>query len=48
MAEVIMEILRVYGVEEKLGYIMGHNATYNASLVRALVEEQVNGTYHYD
>ena len=48
MAEVIMEILREYGVEEKLGYLMGDNATNNATLVRALAEEQVDGTYHYD
>jgi hypothetical protein len=47
MAEVIMEILREYGVEEKLGYLMGDNATNDASLVKALVEEQVHGTYHY-
>jgi len=48
MAEVIMEILREYGVEEKLGYIIGDNATINASLVRALGDEQVNGTDRYD
>jgi len=47
MAEVIVEILREYGVDEKLRYIMGDNATNNASLVRALAEEQVHGTYHY-
>jgi len=44
MAEEIMEILREYGVAEKLGYIMGDNATNNASLVRALAEEQEHGT----
>jgi hypothetical protein len=48
LAEMIMEILLEYGVEEKLGYIMGDNATNNASLVRALVEEQGHRTYHYD
>jgi len=48
MAKVIMEILRKYGVEVKLGYIMGDNATNNASLVRALAEEQLHGTYYYD
>jgi len=48
MAQVVMEIFREYGVEEKLGYIMGDNVTNNASLVRALAEEQVHGTYHYD
>jgi len=48
MAELVMEILREYGVEEKLGYLMGDNATNNASLVRALAEEQVDGTYYYD
>jgi hypothetical protein len=48
MGQVIMEILREYGVGEMLGCIMGDNATNNASLVTALAEEQVDGTYHYD
>jgi hypothetical protein len=42
-----MEILQEYGVEEKCGYIMEDNVSNNASLVRALVEEQVHGTYLY-
>ena len=48
MAEVIMEILWEYGVEEKLRYIIGDNATNNASPVRALGDEELHGTYRYD
>jgi hypothetical protein len=48
MGDVIMEILQEYRVEEKIGYIMGDNATHNVTLVRALAEEQVHRTYHCD
>jgi hypothetical protein len=38
----------ISGVEEKLQYILGGNATNNASLVTDFTEEQVHGTTHHD
>jgi hypothetical protein len=48
MAGVVHELLREYGVEERLGYFMGDNASNNDTLVRALADEQVFGEHHYD
>ena len=43
MAEVITEVLQFHGtgVEEKLGYVVGDNASNNDTLVRALSDDQV-------
>jgi len=41
-------VLREYGVEEKLGYFVGDNASNNDTLVMALAEEQVFGNRYYD
>jgi hypothetical protein len=43
MPEVITEVLKSYGtgVEEKLGYVVGDNASNNDTLVRALSDDQV-------
>jgi len=43
MVEVVTEVLQSYGtgVEEKLGYVVGDNASINDTLVRALSDDQV-------
>jgi len=43
MVEVITEVLKSYGtdVEEKVGYVVGDNATNNDTLERALSDDQV-------
>jgi len=43
MAEVVMEVLREYGIEEKLGYFVGDNASNNDTLDSHLAEVQVEG-----
>jgi len=43
IAEVITEVRKSYGtgVEEKLGYVVGDNASNNDTLVSALSDDQV-------
>jgi len=48
MAEVVTGVLREYGVEEKLGYFVGDNASNNDTLVMALAEDQVFRNGYYD
>jgi len=48
MAEVVMEALREYGIEEKLGYFVGDNASNNDTLVRHLAEAQVAANRLYN
>jgi hypothetical protein len=48
MAEIVMEVLREYGIEEKLGYFVGDNASNNDTLVRHLAEAQVEGNRLYN
>jgi len=48
MAEIVMKVLREYGIEEKLGYFVGDNANNNDTLVRHLAEAEVEGNRLYD
>jgi len=43
-----MEVLQEYGIEEKLGYFVGDNASNNDTLVRLFAEAQVEGNRLYN
>jgi hypothetical protein len=48
MAGVVSELLQEYGIQDRLRYFMGDNASNNDTLVRALADEQVSGEHHYN
>jgi len=48
MEEIVMEVLREYGIEEKLGYFVGDNASNNDTLVRHVAKAQVEGNRLYN
>jgi len=48
MAEIVMDVLREYGIEEKLGYFVGDNASNNDTLIRHLAEAQVEANRWYN
>ena len=48
MAEIVMEVLQEYGIEEKLGYFVRDNASNNDTLVGHLSEAQVEGNRWYN
>jgi len=48
MARVVNELLQEYGIDDRLGYFMGDNASNNDTLVRALADKQVSGEHHYN
>jgi hypothetical protein len=48
MAEIVMDVLREYGIEEKLGYFVGDNARNNDTPVRHLAEAQVEANPLYN
>jgi hypothetical protein len=48
MAEIVMQVLREYGIEEKLGYLVGDNASNKDTLVRHHAEAQVEGNRLYN
>jgi hypothetical protein len=48
MAGVVRELLCEYGVEERLGYLVGDNASNNNTLVRGLADMRVFGKHYYD